>query len=222
MGYLSNTELTVDAILTKAGRAKLASGQSLNGLITKFALADDEIDYTLYDPDHPNGTAYYDYAIKNIPVLEASPDQTQSMKYKLFTAEGITTIPQLSIGGNSTISYTLTFGVSVNGQAPAVYSPVTSGLQGTTTEVYTFVLANSSYGQMTPGGAEAAVLVSGATTTGQITLQGVPQIGTGTTVSFLPVNGLQVGTYTTTLTITGNTSGATATIPITITVNAAA
>ena len=62
MGYLSNTELTVDAILTKKGREKLAAGQGLN--ITQFALADDEIDYTLYEPAHPLGSAYYDTAIK--------------------------------------------------------------------------------------------------------------------------------------------------------------
>jgi len=217
MGYLSNTELTVDAILTKAGRAKLASGQQLNGLITKFALSDDEIDYTLYEPDHPNGTAYYDYAIKNIPVLEASPDQTQSMKYKLFTSDAnLTSIPQLSIGGNTTVSYSLTFGINTT-QAASVYTPLTSGI----TEVYTFVLGNSSYGQLVPSGTEAAVLVSGAQTTGQIILQGVPQIAKGSSVSFTPVSGLQVGTYTTTLTITGNTSGATATVPITITVSAA-
>ena len=48
MAYLDNSEITVDAILTKKGRQKLASGQSLN--ITKFALGDDEIDYTLYEP----------------------------------------------------------------------------------------------------------------------------------------------------------------------------
>ena len=42
MAYLDNTEITVDAILTKKGRQKLASGQSLN--ITKFALGDDEIE----------------------------------------------------------------------------------------------------------------------------------------------------------------------------------
>ena len=53
MAYLDNTEITVDAILTKKGRQKLASGQSLN--ITKFALGDDEIDYTLYEPAHPKG-----------------------------------------------------------------------------------------------------------------------------------------------------------------------
>ena len=83
MGYLSNTELTVDAILTKKGREKLAAGGGLN--ITQFALADDEIDYNLYEPAHPLGSAYYDAAIKNIPVIEASPDETQVMKYKLVT-----------------------------------------------------------------------------------------------------------------------------------------
>ena len=83
MGYLSNTELTVDAILTKKGREKLAAGQGLN--ITQFALADDEIDYTLYEPAHPLGSSYYDAAIKNMPVLEAKPDETQVMKYKLVT-----------------------------------------------------------------------------------------------------------------------------------------
>jgi hypothetical protein len=81
MAYLDNTEITVDAVLTKKGRQKLASGQSLN--ITKFALGDDEIDYTLYEPAHPKGSAFYDSAIKNMPVLEANPDETQVMKYKL-------------------------------------------------------------------------------------------------------------------------------------------
>ena len=30
MAYLNNTEITVDAILTKKGREKLASGEGLN------------------------------------------------------------------------------------------------------------------------------------------------------------------------------------------------
>ena len=56
MAYLDNTEITVDAILTKKGREKLAAGDGLN--ITKFALGDDEVDYTLYEPAHPKGSAY--------------------------------------------------------------------------------------------------------------------------------------------------------------------
>ena len=83
MAYLDNTEITVDAILTKKGREKLATGEGLN--ITRFALGDDEIDYGLYEPAHPKGSAYYDAAIKAIPILEASPDETQVLRYKLVT-----------------------------------------------------------------------------------------------------------------------------------------
>ena len=68
MAYLNNTEITVDAILTKKGREKLASGEGLN--ITKFALGDDEVDYTLYEPAHPKGSAFYDSAIKAIPIIK--------------------------------------------------------------------------------------------------------------------------------------------------------
>ena len=83
MAYLDNTEITVDAILTKKGREKLAAGEGLN--ITKFALGDDEVDYTLYEPAHPKGSAYYDAAIRAIPITEASPDETQVLRYKLVT-----------------------------------------------------------------------------------------------------------------------------------------
>ena len=68
MAYLDNTEITVDAILTKKGREKLATGEGLN--ITRFALGDDEIDYGLYEPAHPKGSVFYDPQLKAIPVLE--------------------------------------------------------------------------------------------------------------------------------------------------------
>ena len=84
MGYLDNTSVTVDAILTKRGRQLLAQGTNAFQ-ITKFALADDEIDYTLWNTDHPNGSDYYGIVIQNTPLLEAFPDETQSMKYKLLT-----------------------------------------------------------------------------------------------------------------------------------------
>ena len=77
MAYLDNTEITVDAILTKKVRQKLASGQSLN--ITKFALGDDEIDYSLWNPDHPSGTNYYGTIIENMPILEALPNDTSTL-----------------------------------------------------------------------------------------------------------------------------------------------
>tara|TARA_R100001591_G_C4311368_1_gene173014 strand:- start:242 stop:925 length:684 start_codon:yes stop_codon:yes gene_type:complete len=84
MGYLNNQIITVDAILTKKGRELLAKGDgSFN--ITQFALSDDEVDYTLYNPNHPSGSAFYGEAIENMPLLEAFPDEAQMMKYKLVT-----------------------------------------------------------------------------------------------------------------------------------------
>ena len=54
MGYLDNSSITVDAILTKKGREMLAKGRD-NFIISQFALADDEIDYELWNPAHPLG-----------------------------------------------------------------------------------------------------------------------------------------------------------------------
>lgn len=103
MGYLSNTSVTVDAILTKKGRELLARGDG-SFRITQFALADDEIDYTLYNPNHPSGSAFYGEAIENMPLLEAFPDETQIMKYKLVTLpRGTAKMPTLDIGYSSII-----------------------------------------------------------------------------------------------------------------------
>ena len=74
MGFLDNSSITVDAILTKRGREILAAGGDLN--ITKFALSDEEIDYTLYDVTHPNGTDSYGAVIENMSLLEATPNRT--------------------------------------------------------------------------------------------------------------------------------------------------
>ena len=82
MGYLDKSSITVDAILTKRGREKLASGDFT---ITKFALADDEIDYGLWDESHSKGTLYYGQAIENMPMVEAIPDESKVMRYKLMT-----------------------------------------------------------------------------------------------------------------------------------------
>lgn len=83
MGYLDNSTVTVDAILTNKGREILAAGGQLN--ITKFALSDDEVDYDLWNPAHTLGTNYYGAVIENMPVLEALPDETQMLRYKLVT-----------------------------------------------------------------------------------------------------------------------------------------
>ena len=84
MGFLNNTSITVDAILTKKGRELLARGQNEFN-ITKFALSDDEIDYNLWDTTHPNGSNYYGAVIENMPLLESFVDENQVMRFKLIT-----------------------------------------------------------------------------------------------------------------------------------------
>jgi len=98
MGYLNNQVITVDAILTKKGRELLAKNDG-SFRITQFALADDEIDYTLYNPTHPSGSSFYGEAIENMPLLEAFPIETQIMKYKLATLpRGTSKLPVLDLG----------------------------------------------------------------------------------------------------------------------------
>jgi hypothetical protein len=101
MGYLNNAVVTVDAILTNKGRELLARGDG-SFRITQFALSDDEIDYTLYNPTHPSGSAYYGQALENMPLLEAFPETTQNLRYKLVTLpRGTAKMPVLDIGYTS-------------------------------------------------------------------------------------------------------------------------
>ena len=113
MGYLDNSSITVDAILTKRGRELLARNDgSFN--ITQFALGDDEIDYTLFNENHPNGSQYSGEAIENMPLLEAFPDENNIMIHKLITLpRGTTKLPivtaniskiQLSLGASTSVS----------------------------------------------------------------------------------------------------------------------
>ena len=98
MGYLNNSVVTVDAILTNKGRELLARGDG-SFKITQFALSDDEIDYSLYNPTHPSGSAFYGQAIENMPLLEAFPETTQNLRYKMVTLpRGTAKMPVLDIG----------------------------------------------------------------------------------------------------------------------------
>lgn len=204
MAYLDNTEITVDAILTKKGREKLAAGQGLN--ITKFALGDDEIDYTLYEPAHPKGSAYYDASIKAIPVTEASPDETQVLRYKLVTLpKGTTKIPKVEFGVPS-ISTTQNGG-QVN------LSPTTSP-SGNTQSGYTVILANKNAGSIVGSGLAAGV--GGTPTFLGDELTATAAVETGLTFTFIP-NPNITSTIRTTITVYGNETGGSQSIPVTIT-----
>ena len=84
MGYLDNSSVNVDAILTLKGRELLAQGGNAFN-ITQFALADDEVDYDLWNPEHPSGSAYYGEAIENLPQIEALPNAGYFMRNKLVS-----------------------------------------------------------------------------------------------------------------------------------------
>ena len=84
MGYLDNSSITVDAILTKKGRELLAKGRDFF-VISQFALADDEVDYELWNPAHTLGSDYYGIIIENMPIVEAVTDESYNLKYKLLT-----------------------------------------------------------------------------------------------------------------------------------------
>jgi hypothetical protein len=103
MGFLNNQFVTIDAVLTKKGRELLARNDG-SFQITQFALSDDEIDYTLYNPNHPSGSAFFGEAIEAMPLLEAFVDETQMMKYKLVTLpRGTSKLPVINLSLNSVI-----------------------------------------------------------------------------------------------------------------------
>jgi hypothetical protein len=103
MAYLNNRSVVVDAILTDKGRELLARNDG-SFRITQFALSDDEVDYTLYNPSHPSGSAFYGEAIENMPLLQAFPNSSEIMKYKLITLpRGTAKIPVLDLGYSSIV-----------------------------------------------------------------------------------------------------------------------
>jgi hypothetical protein len=215
MGFLNNTSVTVDAILTKKGRELLAKNDG-SFRITQFSLSDDEIDYTLYNPNHPSGSAYYGEAIEAMPILEAFPDETQIMKYKLLTLpRGTAKLPVLDVG------YTQ---ITLRQGASLAITPQTLNYLGATSTFepsgYTATIGDSrvlaTFNGVGVNTAEAQALNS-TTTIGTNVSKTV--VGTTINLTATTVNTL-FGTrnsLSTILIITGRDSGARITIPITIT-----
>jgi hypothetical protein len=203
MGYLNNETITVEAVLTKRGRELLASENGLN--ITSFALADDEIDYTLYDTNHPEGSQYYDAALRTMPVFEPLTDETQALKYKLVTLPaGTQMVPKIKLGQQSiTLDTDYQGFVSITPTTDPVYN---------TTLGYTAVLSNSDAGTLEGSGVDASVsqttsLFIGDTSSEQSTTS------VGLQFTFRP-NASLTKSVVTTLTIIGNETGGSITIPV--------
>ena len=104
MAFLDNSgDIILDAVLTDTGRARLAKGDGTFKFV-KFALADDEVDYELYDVAHPSGSAYFDLEILQTPVLEAFTNNASSMKHKLVSIPRTTLLYLPVIRLNATFS----------------------------------------------------------------------------------------------------------------------
>lgn len=211
MGYLDNSSVTVDAILTNKGREVLAKGGQLN--ITKFALSDDEIDYDLWNPAHTLGTNYYGAVIENMPVLEALPDETQMLRYKLVTLpKDATGIPVISVSP-SAISFTSL----LNSQT---ITPSTTNMAGANSTLgYTVILSDDTIAslEVAPDGAVTGTSNMAATFLGDITTAGKTVVRTGTKFIITPKQ--QANTtriVRALLTIIGNETGGFKTISITV------
>ena len=86
MAFLDNSgDIVLDAVLTDLGRKRMAEGTFR---ITQFALGDDEIDYRIYNKNHPSGSAYYDLEILQTPVLEAFASSNANINYGLVSFNG--------------------------------------------------------------------------------------------------------------------------------------
>ena len=217
MGYLNNQVVTIDAILTKKGRELMAKNDG-SFQITQFALADDEIDYTQYNPTHPSGSAYYGEAIDNMPLLEAFPDESQIMKYKLATLpRGTAKLPVLDLG------YTA---ITLKQGASLAITPQTLNYLGATTAFeqsgYTATISDVRLMSTFNGVGINTTTATDQNTTSTTTLGtnvSSTVIGTqinlrATTVNTLFGSNTQL---TSTITFVGLDSGARITIPVTIT-----
>ena len=212
MGYLDNQSITVDAILTKRGR-ELLSRNDGSFRITQFALGDDEIDYTLFNESHPNGSQFAGEVIENMPLIEAIPDENNIMLHKLITLPRGTS--KLPIVTANVSKVTLTIGSSF------VLNPTTHNFNG-------------SFNLPEPGGymatiADRRLLVTfqglgrgqeARSTVRTYTSTAVSETVMGNSIQLTAINSTSLfGTNNkllTTITIEGVDSGARTTIPVEI------
>jgi hypothetical protein len=204
MGYLNNQTVTVDAILTTKGRELLSRGQEYFK-ITKFALADDEVDYTLYDVTHPLGSNYYGQVIENMPLLEAFPDTDQLMKHKLITLpRGSIAIPIISVQSTA---------ISLTALArTATINPSTTGVSGGNSLLgYTAILSDSTVANLRvvqPTQAKPGNVPTFLSDTG--TVRSVSAVGFSFALDYIS----QVSNRTASLILIGNETGGRVTISI--------
>lgn len=85
MAFLDNSgDIILDAVLTDTGRMRLAKGDG-SFRISKFALGDDEINYSLYNKNDSRGSAYFDVNVMQTPIFEAFTNNIANLNSRLVT-----------------------------------------------------------------------------------------------------------------------------------------
>lgn len=172
MGYLNNTTVYLDCVITKKGKAILSSNPA-DFVITQFAVSDDEVDYNMWNPNHSLGSDYYGEMIEALPITEANPNENLVMKYKLVTLPKDTIkMPILDIGQTS---------VTLIGEGQTyTISPSTLNItDGNSVYGYTAILSNSDicYLRPTPGYEVNVSDVVTTTTVTEVTNESITVIG---------------------------------------------
>ena len=215
MAILNPTTVTVDAILTTKGRELLARNDG-SFQITQFSLADDEIDYTLYNPNQPSGSAFYGEAIEAMPIIQAFPEESQIMRYKLVTLpRGTSKLPVISLGSTT---LTLKQGASLTITPQTLnYLGATSTFEanGYVATISDIRLLSSFQGT----GITASTVGTPELNTTTGTVLSKSTLGTSFTLTGTTINtlfGSSLTSLATTITVIGRDSGARITIPINI------
>jgi hypothetical protein len=218
MAILNPTVVTVDAVLTTKGRELLARNDG-SFQITQFALSDDEIDYTLYNPNHPSGSAFYGEAIEAMPIIQAFPNDTQIMRYTLTTLpRGTSRLPVVSLGYNT---------ITLKQGASLTITPQTLNYLGATSTFeangYVATIADIRLLSSFQGAGITTTTATTSPTTPLNTTTGAvlstSTVGTSFTLTGTTVNtlfGTSLTTLATTITVVGRDSGARITIPVNI------
>jgi len=208
MGFLDNSSVTVDAILTKRGRELLAEGRDKFS-ITQFALADDEVDYDLWNPAHSLGSDYYGIVIENMPILEAITDDSYLMKYKLLSLPKSTVkLPFIELSVTS---------ISSAEEGTANTINVTTKNGGNENLGYTAILLNSDVGSISgnagvPGTTSPIININSYATNQALAVTGLNSF------IFTPTNNLPTNQTTNTrIIIIGNETGGRAELDVTVT-----
>ena len=224
MGFINNTSYILNAVLTRKGKEYLAkSGGEFK--ITKFALSDDEVDYSLWDTAHPKGTNYFGAIIESTPMIEPSVDPEVVMKYKLITIpEGSKAGPYISnvtpsegLVDDNFLSYNVDVDNNINQEEHSFTGITTLGAQGVfTKENYSFLILNRNVVDI--GGLILGVpdytmgSQIGDEATGRLSKR---LIGKSVSVKAQPL-APSPGILKTSLIITGQSSGAIFVVPITV------